>query len=332
MAVLFMDGFEGNDIAAKWSSSSSPTTSTSSVRNAFTGSRSAHGNSISKNFATTTKLTVGFAWTPPTSGSTEIVLTILSASGVNAQLNLQYTIATGVLVVRRGSTTIATAVTTFAGGSWYYLEFQCTINASTGTAILHVNGVLDSGVNFTGNTANVAGSTTDTATFIASGTGAQIDDVYIADGTGSVNDDFIGDVRVYPIVPDGAGISTQFTPSSGSNWSNVNGLVVQSTNTNSDSTSGHKDDYTMGNLPSPATGSYVVKAVQACVYAQKSDAGAASIKNDLYIGSTHYQGASHALTTSYLTYTDVWDKNPDTGPTAWTVSDVNGIQAGMAVV
>ncbi len=65
--------------------------------------------------------------------------------------------------------------------------------------------------------------------FTPGGVGMQIDDLTFCDSTGSAPyDGFLGNVRVQALLPAGAGASTQFTPSTGSdpNWQCAANLAI----------------------------------------------------------------------------------------------------------
>ena len=64
---------------------------------------------------------------------------------------------------------------------------------------------------------------------------------------------------------------------------------------------------------------------------RKTDAGAREAAIIHKSGSTETEESSVALGTSYVNYqSSIRETNPDTG-NAWTISDVNALQAGIEV-
>lgn len=332
MALLFMDGFEGNDamnssFSSKWTGG--PTSLTSPVRYSFTGSRSSNGT-LTKTIPATTQLTIGFAFSDNgASGGGEFnCAELLSNSGGTSQLYMTYKGSDGKFrVYRTGGTLLATGTgsVTQGTGNWGYVEWQVTIGPSAGTSVVNLNGVADS--TFTGNTQATSPYTTIDTVKLENA--YVFDDVYMADGTGSVNNSFLGNVRVLPLVPNGAGASTQFTPSTGSNWSCVDALPIQNTtDVTAASGGGDIDTYTLSSLSyTPAS----VLGVQTNISAAQSG-GTVTAKTILRASGTNYAGASNSVTQSgQLWFGDMWNTNPATSA-AWTASEVGGIQAGVEAV
>lgn len=333
MALLFMDGFEANDavnssFASKWNAGSSSSV-TSPVRFAFTGSRASPGNLI-KTIPATSQLTIGFAFSDNgASGGGEFnCVQLYSNAGATQQLYITYKGSDGHFrVYRTGGTLLATGTgsVTQGAGNWGYVEFQCTIAASGGIAVAHLNGSADS--SFTGQTQATSPYTTiDTVEFVNA---FVFDDVYMADGTGTVNNGFLGDVRVIPVVPDGPGAHTQFTPSTGANWSCVDALPIQSvTSVSAASGSGDVDSYAISGLGyTPAT----VCGVQTSTSLAQSG-GTVTGKTMLRAGGTDYPGASQSVTQAgQLWFGDMWNTNPNSAA-AWAAPDLTSLQIGVEVV
>jgi hypothetical protein len=216
-----------------------------------------------------------------------------------------------------------------ASGVWHYIEISATLNDTTGNVVVKVNGVTL--INFTGDTKNAGTATTiDKVRFIRTGSqNILVDDVYILDSTGSAPyNTFLGEIRVHTISPSGAGASTQWTPSTGANYTTVDELPYSTTDYVAGTTSGHRDTYAMGNLPSNVGTIY---AVQTAIIGKKTDAGAMSVKIVDRPGSTNYATSAFTFTTTDVTYVEpLRTVNPDTSA-AWTASEVNALEAGVEV-
>lgn len=233
----------------------------------------------------------------------------------------------GAIEVRRGKAS-GTIIGTSAAGvfpvnAWTYIEVKATINDTTGAVEVHVNGtsVLTLSSVDTKNTANAF------ITRYALSTGLY-DDHYFLDTTGSApTNDMLGDVKVEVIYPNAAGDSTDFTPSAGSNFQNVDDVTTNDGDStyNESSTTGQIDLF---NLQPLVATSGVVFAVQSHMVARKTDGVVREVRQKLKSGSTVVDGATVGLGTSYQQYHGVIEElDPDTAA-AWTISGVNALQAG----
>jgi hypothetical protein len=154
-----------------------------------------------------------------------------------------------------------------------------------------------------------------------------IDDMYLANSSGSGVTDVVGDVYVERLLPDGAGDSTQFTPSAGSNFQNVDDATPDDDTTyNASSTAGHKDLFTVGDLTQPVD---TVYGVQVCNYAKKDNPGVA-LNTVVKSGASESTDAVGATLDNYQFNTSIFETNPDGGG-AWTESSVNSMQIGYEI-
>lgn len=281
----------------------------------------------------------GGAW--KWTGSTETIYTIndSTASGSTRPQVILQILTDGSLRVRRSSVAGAilgtSATSLIASGTWdYYIEFKATIDSSTGSFEVRVNGVNVLSATAV-NTTNEASGYDGTITSIdigASGTGSQVDDLYVFDGSNSVNADFFGDAHVEAILPHtdavDAGDHAGLTPSSGSD----HGALVDESAPNSDtdynaSASVAEDTY---NFPI-MTSSGAPAAVQVLLYARKSDSATKSAAPVVRHSGTDYDGTTVALGETYVYVRQAYDTNPGTG-IGWTSHDINTLQVGLKVV
>jgi hypothetical protein len=156
---------------------------------------------------------------------------------------------------------------------------------------------------------------------------------------GTYNNDFIGDARIETIMPTAAGNSTQFTPSTGSNWQNVdenavvggnwqNQLGDGDTTYNSSNTVGHKDLFTLADL-SVVAGS--VRGIEVRNKWRKDDAAARTAKRVIRTGGTDYEGATAvSMSDSYVATDEIIEQNPNTS-LPWTISNINALETGYKV-
>lgn len=335
MSLLFMDGCDAGDAVLKYASGSSifntTTTTRFGVGRAITIGGAA-SSTILKSIPASTKVVVGYATQVATAAGAFHLISLTGDGGLTNHLNVQHLVA-GQLTLFRGSTSIATAPGAWSGGvgAWHYLEVSATINDTTGTCVVRVDGAVV--INFTGDTKNGGtNNSIDTVgwgSYQAGGNPQVMDDVYILDGTGSAPwNDFLGDVRIHTLVPTGAGNSTQLTPSTGSNYACVDELPYSASDYVSSSTAGQKDTYATSDLPGTVG---TVYGVQVCAVAKKTDAGARSLKTVVRRGSTDYSDSTAAgLGTGDGTVTSLRAVDPSTSA-QWTASNVNAMEIGVEV-
>ncbi len=124
----------------------------------------------------------------------------------------------GKLSVYRSNTLLGTSTNTINISTWYYVELKILTHNSAGTVDLKINGTswlslssqdTQQGENAYHTAFQLGYSTTEII---------QYDDIYVLDGSGSINNDFLGRRQVQAIRPNSAGDSTQWDPSAGANY------------------------------------------------------------------------------------------------------------------
>lgn len=156
----------------------------------------------------------------------------------------------------------------------------------------------------------------------------QWDDVYICDATGTVNNDFLGDVRVQLLLPSADGANAALTPSTGtSHAALVNETVPNTTNYVSSSVLGAKDTYQFQDL---AANTANVFGIEVANYASKDAAGPGAIKNIARVNGIDYASATKGLSASWTANTNILEVNPATN-NLWAPSDVNNAEFGVEV-
>lgn len=246
--------------------------------------------------------------------------------------------ATSKWQARRGVTsnmTTGTALATDSGAvvqisRWYYVEVEVTIDDAAGICNVWVDGVQV--IAFTGDTKNAGTNTTIDRVACQGDSGVVntwFDDLYIINDQGSVNNARFGDVDVYYLRPNGAGAYSSLTPSSGSNYQNVDESGTPNVaDYNYATTSSTRDTYTLDDLPGNAAS---VKAARVMWYGKKAAVGSAGFKPVIRAGDS--PGATQVGSAQALGLTDslyageIRETDPDTDP--WTVTVVNAAEAGV---
>lgn len=344
MTLLFIDGFDHYataDISKKWSSltGSNSTIAAAGGRRSggsWVASTLASQQSLTKTFAATASFAIGLALnysTFPTS-NVDAVIALLDAGSVqcDVRINLDGTIS----VTRNGTAlTNGTSVVSIPTGTWFYLEFKVTIADSIGanTCKVRVNGVdvitvatgqdVKSTANATANGIRIGGISN-------SGNGSRsVDDFYLCNQSGSVNNDFLGDSRIDTLFPTSDGNYSQFTPSTGStHYVLVDETTPNTSDYNDGAAVNDRDSYGLGNLSNITV--QTVHGVQVNAALMKDDAGAKSACTMVRSGSTNADGASAPIGTSQAYVSQIYEEDP-AAVAAWTETTVNAMEAGVKV-
>lgn len=276
---------------------------------------------------------VGFAYKIANFSATRSVLSLFDGTVCHVTLAID---TAGNLRVYRNTlasgTLLATGTTVLTANTFAYLELLITISDTVGVVQAQINGDAETftfvtGTSSTQDTRNGGNATANIVSFgggSSSTVNVDYDDVYIHDGSGGVDDTFWGDVRLIAKSVDGAGNHTDFTPSTGSNWQNVDDATPDDDATyNESSTVNHIDSMTTAALGVTGT----VKSVGVSLYARKTDAGAASLAPLWRISGTDYAGTGVAASTDYRYKTQLYRVSPATS-SAWTTSEIDGAEVG----
>jgi hypothetical protein len=241
----------------------------------------------------------------------------------------------GTITALRGDgascTELGTTTNNLQDGVWAFVEVKVTISNTVGTVDIRINGT--SGLSLTGQdtqyTANAQWNEVRLGYVCGNGSPyvtLDNDDFYLCDGSGSFNNDFLGDVTVSALYPSGAGATTGWTPSAGSNYQCVDeALVNDDSDYNSTSTISAKDTYAFANAPSGAD----IRAVQVVTAQRKSTEGPGTIKHVVRSGGTDYDQAGQGIGgTSYSFLRSILETDPATAA-AWTESGFNAAEFGL---
>lgn len=339
MALVFMDGFDAGDFAQKYTTvngnvSTRPVTDTRYGQ----GMGLQIGNIgnqqvIRKDFAPQSKVFLGFAWRSYQGVDNGNWIWFYGDAGVTNHINIRV-LGSGVINVYRGSTLLGgTSAPVITFGSWQYIEVSVTIADTGGTVAIRVDGTVV--YTFTGDTKNAGTASTidriDLYSVATTGTIASnpiYDDLYILNSSGTALNDFIGDVRIQTVVPNGPGSQTDLTPvGSSANWDNVDETPPNTNDYNYSSTVGARDLYALSDV---APGTTAVLAVQVNALITKTDSGARSAKVLLKSGGTVNASPASAVAVGGSTLSYQYGTNPATGA-AWTVADIASLEAGVEV-
>ena len=211
------------------------------------------------------------------------------------------------------------------GAGWYYVELKIVIS-NTGSFELKIDEVSELDDSAIDTQANADGSSC-FALFQSAFAWRWMDDIYICDSTGSVNNDFLGEGQVVGKFPDGDGSSSDFAPQGvGDNYVEVDEQNVDDDTTYSDGGTGDIDYYTYAAIAED----YVVRGVQINTTVRTTDAGSMSIKNKVRSGGIVADGEERFINVEYTTEYDIVIEDPNTDA-RWLVAGINAAEFGLEV-
>ncbi len=344
MALLFWDGAEGyqsdGDLQAKYSALGAVADATgmltsTTVRTGSLGTRSWRGNTSTGtvNYITVSDLNTVIVefWTRAFSTGNNTVLYLRDSSN-NTHCSITRTLSGTDFIYRvfnANSVQVGTDKTISGLTTWVHIGIKLTTGAA-GTVtvrfddVVHLNAVssdfLSGSNNFVSRVGFSAAQQSNSSTFY--------DDIVIMDTTGSDNDFKGSGLHCVASFPTAAGDSTQWTPSAGSNFQNVDDTDPDDDTTyNSSNSNGQLDLYNITDLPA-FNGS--VLGVDIWSVLRKTTGGTEEAKLALKTNSAIYYGDNIALTSSYALYRKQQILNPTTG-VAFTQAEANALQIGVEV-
>jgi hypothetical protein len=225
-------------------------------------------------------------------------------------------------VLRGTSTVLATGTTMISLYQPVLVEARFKPADSGGVFQLKVNGVLD--IDFSGDTTDGPTTIDNIRIYCPTNNGSHFDNIVIDDA------EFPGNTKIQALRPNGAGNSTQWTPSAGNNWDCVDEVPASDSDYVATNTLDAVDLYSASDLPAEA---YSVKCVQVQARAYK-EGNALNVQNLQLACRTHdtnYFSSNKALTTSAKSHANIWQANPNTAE-PWTISEVNAMEIGVKAV
>ncbi len=250
--------------------------------------------------------------------------------GATEQVSLRFGL-NGALQVVRDGTVLANALNLITRRAWHYIELKVKIHNTTGTVEIHVDGV--EVANETGlDTQMSANASVNVVIFWPARYefASLYDDIYIANDSGSYNNDFLGDVRIIATQPDADGSSTDFTlfPGAGEDhYENVDdGSSVDDDTTYVESvTTSHEDRFTFIDLVDVGD----ILGVQIFTDAKES-AGAETLITTVRTYTIDHDDTPQAVTSAYLIYSRIMDVEPENS-IPWTSTIFNASTFGVKV-
>ena len=231
------------------------------------------------------------------------------------------------LVIKRGATSLGSVATALTAAVWIYIELKVLCNSSTGTATLKVNN--STVLTLTSQNTQAGGHAWHDIVdffFQGSATGSW-DDIYILDGSGSVNNDFLGPQKVLCMYPTGDSGSEQWTTSTGATHYNLVNEQVEDADTTYvvNSAPGQLDMFAYGGL----SGTGTIAGIQINTAVRETDTNSHSLITRVISGGTTSDDSGQGVAnTSYTNRRRLLDTDPNTSA-AWTLAALNAATFGF---
>jgi len=259
------------------------------------------------------------------------LLSFERSGNVNMTLNLR---RSGALELRRGSTVLGASTTqVFLRNAFQYIEvkWNCVNSISADSVQVKIDGTLVIDLAATTDCQDSGTSGVDLIILHSPGTTIYYDDLYICDLAGAQCNDFLGNIIIETLFPDGNGNTSDFVGSdvdSTDNYLHVDDATSDGDTTYVESsTPGDIDLYTLDDIGgTPDT----ILCVASDCFSRKDDGSARDGRLLTRVNGSNYEGASFSPTTSFVHEAQIWELNPDDSA-AWEVADVNGAEIGIKV-
>lgn len=343
MAIRFMEGFDGvlsaTQLVRKWGAVFGTPTLQASGRNGGGNILLVSGSNMEVGVVIENDTIVfGAAINPIAPRTANANLFDISGRNGAVQIRLRLNSSDSKIeILRSGITSIGFTDVALLSGTYTYVETKLFCHNSIGTIEIRFDNVRV----FTFGPGDTQGTT---EAFINSlqvqgdsGAGIRMDDLYVADSSGTNNNDFQGNVRVDTLVPtvdDVAEFDTTFPASPTNHFSKVDEItgVDEDTTYNETPINGDRDIFEMSNLPVHPVPAVVV-AVQPWSYAKKQQTADASVRHLVEPLVTIFNQLPQGGNAEdwHVMQNEILEDNPETSA-AWLESEVDAAKFGMEVV
>jgi hypothetical protein len=328
MAIIFMDGAEKNSLD-QWTVVNNATAYSSSgldMSGSYVIKASSGMNCIEKTFSTSySELYATFRYRIAQATNYNNGIIQFKDSAGTPILTIDRNLTSGLLEIRVGvynATVVATGATYISLDTTYFLKVHYKPLDSGGDITVYLNGVAE--VSYSGDTTagleNVMtlrfGYTTSTTTSYA-----YFDDVIVS------TTDITKNLRVGGKAITGAGTTTQWTPSTGANYSCVDEIPPASSDYNHTNTTNNIDTFALANITESVNSIAAVQVEMNAMYAGTPTP--THLRAVMRSGTTDYDnGADFSPPSSFgAPHVAIWETDPDTG-LAFTESGFNALEIG----
>lgn len=245
------------------------------------------------------------------------LLTLITTTGQQFKLSLD---SFGILSLQNAAGTVLSSSTrAFAFNSWHFIELAATASNSF---VARVNGQ------------QVFSTTASFGTFAAlrlgknaaSNSVLDIDDLYVCNALGAVNNTFLGNVRIDTLYPN-SDVATGWTSPVANHYSVINKPVPDLNTTLSAEAINLQDTYNFDDLP--AIIAPAILGLQLNSLVASSDGSSATVKQLVQVGATTQLLNVHYLSSDFSYISNVLELNPVTNA-AFTEANFNAAKFGLS--
>ena len=215
-------------------------------------------------------------------------------------------------------------ISTKTASAWSLIEIRYIPHLTSGTFTVKINGITD--IDISGIATAPSTSTITAIKLLPESTNLSgyIDDVIIDDAN------WIGPSSIQGLAVTGAGATTQFDPSTGSNYACIDEIPSSDADYISTNVANEIDTYACGDLTGTINSIKAVQVQARCM--QEGSPAVPKIQLVTRPTSTDRVSASKDVQTfSPGVVNNIWELNPDDSA-AWESADVNGMEIGVKAV
>jgi hypothetical protein len=291
-----------------------------------------------KSIDDSSEVIAGFAWNNLNADTYPGIFSLIDNSGspsTSSKAILQIDAGTGIATLTYNGNGISSPATTFTGSAWQHVEMRVLMHSTAGELEIRRNGVqvaIGTGLNTI-----YPGATALSSFRVEVTSNSQehyIDDLYILNTEGTVNNTFVGDSRITVLRPGANGVVNQFNPvGADSNYEAVDETIhdqgttyVQSGTVSAQETYDNVSFNDLGVTPGTIFGVQTVNAVV------KTDAGEVDYLDQMIVGGTAYDNGTDVIATSgtYQMTCFIRDTDPSDDGT-WTEAKVAAVGSGLKI-
>ena len=334
MSLIAFTSFDVSTTDSGLTSLDGPTISTTAVRTGTYGLQG--GGNGSANYAVadipmsgiSPTYVIGFAAKNPTTAMKVVFMNNAFAVTQHNFIFNETTRAVGQFNGTNGTVTYGNP-NAFDPSIWNYFEFKITAGTGTnGSAEVHINGTLYAQWNNITTINNASYTRFDGIRVVMTSTNHKIDDWYLLNASGTINNTFLGDSRVDVLVPNASGTYSQLTPfGTTPNYTNVDELPANTSDYNYSDVAGTQDTYNYADLPGSTLS---IAGIQSKIYAAKTATGPRNVDPLCISSGLLFVGSDQALSQSFTYITTVYERDPGSGG-PWTLSGFNAAEFGVRV-
>jgi hypothetical protein len=338
MSLLFIDGFDHYPSIRRKYQVSAALENPDFVAGRFGGKaiRKQFQNGTGTNtrsFGQQSEIFFGIAYFPPQfPGNTQSMWRLLDTPG-NIICSVNIT-SGGILSIVAGGQS-ATSLTALPTAQWSYIEVHYTAKDSGGVAQLKVDAAVVATI--TGDTTTGAEDDITGFQLLDNGTNSPrylLDDLYILNGSGTENNNYLGDVRITTLYAKADGNDNNWAAlSEVENYLEVDEVSLDSTTYVESGIVGAAEDYNNQGFDDAAVTPGTIYGVQTSNATLRTNAGSITHNNTMTVAGIDYTDAAGIVAGAGNYFIDCYIRDTDPSDNAtWTEQKVDDVGSGIVII